>query len=113
MRPPLWPDSLFSAVGTTSEKPIWTSSNRPVRDSGPTRRSAFRLEDVAHLELEHPRRIDVGECGDGDRRRAGGDELPERRIRRGGVAVDGLAAAEIVAVVAEIEALQTEENRAA
>ena len=54
--------------------------------------------------------IDVGEGRDGVRRGADGDELAERRVRRCRVAVDGLPAAEVVAVIEEVEALQPEQD---
>src|SRR5437773_6594413 len=110
-----------SGSGISSMSPLRSSMllSDP-RDSRPTggratadRRSALRLEDVAELELEHARGVDVGECGDGDRGRAGGDELAERRVRGAGVAIHGLAAAEVVAVVEEVEALQPEKKGAA
>ena len=71
-----------------------------------------RSEHEAHLELEHPRRIDVGERRDRVGGGAHGDELTERRVRRAGVAVDRLPAAEVVAVIEEVEALHPEQDRA-
>ena len=69
-----------------------------------------RSEHEPHLQLEHPRRVDVGERRDRVRGRADGCELAERRIRRARVAVHRLPAAEEVPVVEEIEALQPEQD---
>ena len=68
------------------------------------------LEDEPRLQLEHPRRVDVGERRDRVRCRARGHELAERRIRCARVAVDRLPAAEEVPVIEEIEALQPEQD---
>src|SRR5689334_22629154 len=64
---------------------------------------ACRLKHEANLQLEHPRRIDVGERRNGRRRRAGSDDLAERQGCRTGVAVGGHRAAEDVAMVEEVE----------
>src|SRR5262249_54760074 len=71
------------------------------------------LEHVPDLQLEHPRRIDVRERGDGVRRRADRGELPERRIGRAGVAVGRLSTAEVVAVVEQVESLEAQQEGAA
>src|SRR5437763_39095 len=69
-------------------------------------------EDIPHLQLEHARRVDVGEGRNGAGRGAGGDELPDGRVHRGGVAVDGLPAAEVVAMIEQVESLQPQQDGA-
>src|ERR1051325_8356370 len=68
-------------------------------------------EQEPHLELEHPRRIDIRERRQRVRRAAPRHELAERWVGGGGVAVDGLAAAQVVAVVQHVEAFDAEEDR--
>ena len=71
-------------------------------------------EDEPHLELEHPRRIDVGE-----RRDARWSPCPTATswpnvgFTVAGVAVGRLRAAEDVAVVEQVEALEPQQDRAA
>src|SRR5450759_985201 len=81
------------------------------RDQG-TRDRAIS-EQVSDLKLHHPRRIDIRERRERIGRRAGADELTERRIRRTGIAVRRLRAPEDVAMIKEVEALQPQQDRAA
>src|SRR3954469_7305529 len=68
----------------------------------------IRSELIADLKLKHARRGDVGRrrprVGRGARR----DHLAERRVHRRGVAIRRLGAAEDVAVVQQVEALDPE-----
>src|SRR4029079_17689227 len=74
------------------------------------RRIGPRSEDKPRLQLEHARRIHVRESGERGGGGPDGDELAERGARRLRVAVDGLSAAEIVAVIEEVEPLQAQED---
>src|SRR5262245_46219741 len=73
-------------------------------------RPAF-LEQIPHLDLKHPRRIDVREA----RESVGGDprahDLTEGRIGCPGVAIHGLCAPEDIAVIEQVEAFQPQEQR--
>src|ERR1043165_4131109 len=69
-----------------------------------------RSEDESQLQLERPRLVNVGERGDGVRRRADGRELAEGRVRRARVAVDRLGATEDVRAVEDVEAFEPEQD---
>ncbi len=62
-------------------------------------------ENKSRLQLEHPRRVDVGESRDCVRSGAGGGELAESGVRSRQVAVSGLGPSEKIPVVEQIEAL--------
>src|SRR5262249_25657152 len=72
------------------------------------------LKDVANLNLERARRIDVGERRQRVRLRVRHrDDLAERRARGARVAVGRLRASEDVAVIEEVEAFESQQNRTA
>src|SRR5207249_7543716 len=75
--------------------------------------SLYALKQKADLELEHARRIDVGEARQGVGRGAHRGELTERRIHGRCVAVRRLRASEDVRVIEQVEPLEPEENRTA
>ena len=104
-----WSPRRCGGSGTVNEPPASVAAARRTTASC----CFVSLKRKPHLELEHPRRIDVRERRDRVGRGAGADQLTERRVRRAGVAVGRLPAAEDVAVVEEVEALQPQQDRAA
>ena len=65
------------------------------------------LENESRLQLEHPRRIDIGKCRDRKRIRiADGNKPTKFRGRLCAVAIHGYSAPEHVSVVKDIESFQ-------
>src|SRR5215510_3650877 len=86
-----------------------TGARRPGFEDSPGPRLLLS-EGEPHLQLEHPRRIDVCErrkriCGSAYRH-----QLTERWIRESCVSVNRLSTAEVVSVIEEIEPLQPKQN---
>src|SRR4051812_35312084 len=85
-----------------------------INEERPTPRALFkscqlmvRLKHKACLNLKHPRRVDVSECRNGSGRRTYANELSKSRCRCIGVAVYRDAATEEVAVIEDIESLES------
>src|SRR4029079_9755842 len=102
------PASLEVGGRRSEPSPPPASSLQPPTSSLQPPTSALKL--IAHLELEHPRRVDVREAGKRVGRRADRHDLAERRVHHRRIAIRRLGAAEDVPVVEQVVAFHPQQD---